>query len=118
MMGISLGAVFASLISFNYLLQIAYVPSALDQTEAILSFISMANPSSVAWALEMFGYAILGLATIAVAPLFSGSVLQKIIKWLLVFNGVTSAGGAVAASIELSGVMSTTGLVGYVLWNI
>jgi hypothetical protein len=118
MMGMTLGAVFASLISFNYIIQIAYVPNALDQNGVILSFVSMANPKSIAWALEMFGYAILGLATIAAAPLFYGKRLQRIIRWLLVFNGVASIGGAAAVSVDLSGVLSPTGFVGYVIWNI
>ena len=118
MMGPSLGTVFGSLISLNYIIQIAYLPHALDQDAAILSFLAMANPTSVAWAIEMFGYGILGVATIAVAPLFSGPGLQRVIRWLLVSNGIVSVGGSVVTAIDLPGILSTPGLVGYVLWNI
>ncbi|MFC1956921.1 hypothetical protein ACFLVY_01315, partial [Chloroflexota bacterium] len=117
-MGLTLAIVFGSLISFNYIIQVAYIPNALDQNEAILSFLTMANPKSLAWATEMFGYAILGLATIVVAPLFSGGGLQRIIKWLLIINGVASIGGAVAATIDLSEMLSTPAMIGYYFWNI
>jgi len=116
-MGLTLGVIFGSLISLNYIIQVAYIPNALDQNEVILSLVAMANPKSLAWAIEMFGYGILGLATIVVAPLFSNRGLQRIIKWLLVFNGVTSIGGAVAVAFDLSGVLSAPALIGYYMWN-
>ena len=118
MMGLTLGIVFGSLISLNYIIQVAYIPNALDQNEAILSFATMANPKSLAWAIEMFGYAILGLATIVVAPLFSGGGLQRTIKRLLIVNGVASIGGAVAATMDLSAMLSTPAMIGYYFWNI
>ena len=118
MMGLTLAIVFGSLISFNYIIQVAYIPNALDQNEAILSFLTMANPKSLVWATEMFGYAILGLATIVVAPLFSGGGLQKIIKWLLILNGVASIAGAVAVAFDLSAVLSAPAMIGYYFWNI
>jgi len=116
-MGLTLGAIFGSLVSLNYIIQVAYIPNALDQNEAILSFVAMANPKSLAWAIEMVGYGILGLATIAVAPLFSNQGLQRIIKWLLIFNGVISIVGAVAVAFDLSGVLSAPALIGYYMWN-
>ena len=94
-----------------------YVPNALDQNDAILSLVVMANPKFLAWVIEMFGYGILGLATIVVAPLFSNQGLQRIIKGLLFFNGVTSIGGAVAVAFDLSGVLSSPALIGYYMWN-
>jgi MFS family permease len=116
-MGLILSAVFGSLVSLNYIIQVAYIPNALEQNEAILSFVAMANPQSLTWALEMFGWGILGLATLVVAPLFSGRGLQRVIKWLLIFNGVASVGGAVAVTFDLSEVMSSPALIGYYLWN-
>lgn len=116
-MGLTLGAIFGSLLSLNYIIQVVYIPNALDQNDAILSLLTMANPKSLAWAIEMFGYGILGLATIVVAPLFSNRGIQKIIKWLLVFNGVTSIGGTVAIAFDLSGVLSAPALIGYYMWN-
>ena len=95
-MGIILAAVYGSLIIFNYIIQVAYVPNALDQNKVVLSFLAMANPKSLPWAIEMFGYGILGLATLVVAPLFSSRGLQRIIRWLLILNGIVSVGGAVA----------------------
>jgi len=116
-MGLVLTAICCSLAGLNYTIQVAYIPNALDQSEIILSLFAMANPGALSWAIEMFAYSFLGLATIIVAPLFSGGGLQRIIKWLLIFNGIASVGGAVVAALDLTGVLSSNALIGYYLWN-
>jgi hypothetical protein len=57
--------VFAGLISFNYLAQGVVIPNAVRTLDpgasAIVTLLSMANPSSICWAIEMVGYGFLGL---------------------------------------------------------
>ncbi|MBK9013810.1 MAG: hypothetical protein IPM82_06830 [Saprospiraceae bacterium] len=57
--------IFAALIFFNYICQTTFVRHlALDykpENDAIISTFSMANPLSLSWAIEMWGYGILGV---------------------------------------------------------
>ena len=115
--GIIFCAIFASIISLNYLINVAYIPNVLDQSEANISFLTMGNPKSLAWVLEMFGYGFLGLATGIVAPLFGNKGIQGAIKYLLIVNAVISVFGAVITAIALSGVLSIYGMIGYYFWN-
>lgn len=116
--GIVLSAIFGALIGLNYLIQVAYIPHVLERSESFLFFMAMSNPESLPWAIEMFGYGILGLATLSVAPLFSNQGLQKYIKYFLILNGFASIIGVGITVINLSWVLSTVGIISYVIWNI
>ena len=54
-------SVFAALVLLNYALQTTFVPSLaagyVDANGPLLSAFTMANPRSIAWSLEMWGYA-------------------------------------------------------------
>ena len=116
--GFALTCIYAALICFNYIVQVAFIPNALDQDKSILSFLSMTNPKSLPWSLEMFGYAILGLATLFIAPLFSNGKLQMVIKWLFVLNGAASIFGAIIFVMFPVETTTGEGFIGYILWNI
>jgi hypothetical protein len=112
--------VFCALISFNYICQttfvrnlaIAYRP---EYDPAIATF-SMANTRSLAWAIEMWGYAFLGIATALSAGYYrSNNILLAV---LMILNGVASFAGAVFTIAYASWVMTTGGLVAYIGWNI
>lgn len=115
--GLIFCAVFASIISLNYLINVAYIPNVLDQSNANISFLTMSNPKSLAWALEMFGYGFLGIATGMVAPLFKNNRIQNTIKYLLLLNAVISVIGAVFTALFLEMVLSIYGLISYYFWN-
>jgi len=112
----------AAFVIFNYVTQTTLIPAIVDaytsELGPALTTLSMSNPSSLPWALEMWGYGLMGLGTWLAAGFFSASRLERIAKGLFVVNGVVSVFGALVASIDLGGVFSTAGLVGYGLWNV
>ena len=86
--------IYASLIFTNYTMQLGFIPRVLKERPAYLAALTMANPSSFAWFLEMFGYAAMGVATWLLADGFRGSHRADAIRWLLIGNGVLSILGA------------------------
>lgn len=78
-----------------------------------LGYLVMANPRAISWALEMFGYALFGVATWLVAAQFGATV-----AWLLRANGVVSVLGAILTAIDLAWVHTTAGLVSFAGWNV
>jgi hypothetical protein len=115
----SIGAAFAYL---NYVAQTTFIPAVVNaysaQLDPIVTVFSMANPSSLPWALEMWGYGFMGLGTWLAAGFFDTSRLERVAKSLFILNGIVSVLGALLVSIDLSSVFSTVGLVGYGAWNI
>ena len=115
----SIGAAF---VIFNYVTQTTLVPAIVNaytsELGPVLTTLSMSNPSSLPWALEMWGYGFMGLGTWLAAGFFGTSRLERIAKTLFIVNGVLSVFGALMASIDLGGVFSTAGLVGYGIWNV
>lgn len=112
--------VFCALISFNYICQTTFVHNLAlhykPEYDAAISMFSMSNPLSFCWANEMWGYALLGIATL----LMSGYYQHKsnFIRWLLISNGIVSIGSALWTIIDVNWVMKTAGLVAYFIWNV
>lgn len=111
-------AVSAGLIFFNYVMQTAFIPLSLHESPAIVAATTMANPNSLGWALEMYGYAILGVATAFLAPLFNKSVRQRAIARLFVLNCILSVAGALLMPLFPGWVLTGTGMVLGAAWNI
>jgi hypothetical protein len=115
----SIGAAF---VIFNYVTQTTFIPAVVKTYTAelgsVLTTLSMSNPSSLPWALEMWGYGLIGLGTWLAAGFFGTSRLEKIAQALFILNGIVSVFGAVIASIDLAGVFSIAGLIGYGVWNV
>jgi len=113
---------FAALIFFNYAVQTTFVPVLAAEYDAakapIISALSMANPRSLAWALEMWGYAVLGVATWLVAPVFAAGRLERATAWLFVANGPVSIAGGFWTAAQPGWVMSPVGLAMFALWNL
>ena len=116
--GLVFTSVYASLVFANYMLQVAVVPRLMSSDPALVPILTMANPSSLAWFLEMFGYAALGVAMWLVAPLFEGTRRLDWIRWLLIANAVMSIAGAVFTALIDEWVFSTSGLVSFFAWNV
>jgi hypothetical protein len=66
----------------------------------------------------MYGYAILGIATAFLAPLFNRSARQRVIARLFVLNCVLSVVGAFLMPLFPGWVLTGTGMVLGAAWNI
>jgi hypothetical protein len=112
--------VFAAIISFNYLCQTTFIRHlALNyrsENDILISAFSLSNPMSLSWAIEMWGYGILGVANL----LLSGYYRQKnaLIRSLLIANGIISIATVVVTIIDIHWILTASGLIGYFLWNI
>jgi hypothetical protein len=111
-------AVYATLVCTNYTLQMAFVPRIMSTNDALAGMLTMANPSSFSWFLEMFGYAAIGVATWLVSPLFAGSRRADAIRLLLIGNGVVSVIGAICTAVVERWVFSRLGMLAFAGWNI
>jgi hypothetical protein len=116
-----LAAVFAALVFLNYVLQTTVVPAMADPFvpahEILLGWLSMSQPRSLGWALEMWGYGVVGVATWLLAPAFAGDRLEAWTARAYLGNGVLSVAGAVWTMATPGWVMSVPGLVAYAAWN-
>ena len=110
-------AIYAALVFTNYTIQLGFIPRMLPDRPPFLTHLTMANPSSFAWFLEMFGYAALGAATWLVSPGFRGSRRANLVRYLLVANGVVSIAGAACTALFDRWVFSGAGLVSFMAWN-
>jgi hypothetical protein len=115
---LALTGVSAAMIFVNYVLQTAFIPQSLNGNREILEAVTMANPRSFAWGLEMYGYGILGVATIVAAPLFESSGRQRIIRLLFILNGVVSVFTAALVPIVPGWLLTTPGIIAGALWNL
>jgi hypothetical protein len=122
LLGLVFAAAFAALIGLNYIAQTTIVPGAVHAGDGAargtVALFTMANPSSAGWALEMYGYAVLGLASLCVAPAFAGDALEQAARALLVVNGAMSVAGAALTSHDVRWVMTPAGLWAFGLWNV
>jgi hypothetical protein len=120
LLSLMLTTAFAALIFFNYIVQTTYVRGlALNYTEAnngAISMFAMSNPTSLCWAIEMWGYAILGIATALLYPYYK--CRSTITAALLLLNCVVSLTGVVAVVIDAAWVFTTSGLACYAGWNV
>jgi hypothetical protein len=116
-------AAFAALIFLNYVIQTTFVPALIgdytpDKGPLVAAF-SLANPRSLGWALEMWGYAVLGVATWLVAPVFArDGRLGRVTAALFVANGPVSIVGALLTAGRPGWVMTPAGFVGFASWNL
>lgn len=108
----------AAMVFINYVLQTGYIPQSLDADSGILAMVTMANPRSLAWALEMYGYGIFGIASFFAAPLFDNSGRQRTIRVLFVINGVVSVLTAILVPLIPGWLLTVPGMIAGALWNI
>lgn len=110
-----LTAIYGALVAFNYVANACYVAQAGPEGLGAVSALSMNNPRSLCWAIEMFAYAILGVVTWLVAPTFRE---ERAIALLLRVNGAASVGSAAVTMVDLAWVLTPVGLAFYVAWNL
>jgi len=80
--------------------------------------VTMANPRSFAWALEMYGYGIFGVASLFAAPIFDNQGRQRVIRILFIVNGVASIVAAFLVPLIPGWLLTVPGLTAGAAWNI
>jgi hypothetical protein len=114
-------AVFAALVLFNYAVQTTIVAALATRYEeasaSLLAALTMANPISIGWSLEMWGYAWLGVATWLVAPVFDGLGVERAARATFTANGPLSVVGAFWTALQPGWVMTRAGLIAFAAWN-
>jgi hypothetical protein len=110
-----LTAIFGALVAFNYVANAWYVHQAGPADLGAVSTLSMNNPRSLCWAIEMVAYGLLGVVTWLVAPTFRE---EAPIAFLLRANGVASVGSALVTLLDLAWVQTPVGLAFYAAWNL
>ena len=119
---VSLGwtIVFCALISFNYICQTTFVRNLAlhykPEYNSAISIFSMSNPRSFCWAIEMWGYGFLGIATLLLSEYYTNK--NNSIRLLLIINGIGSLISAVWTIIDMDWVMTSFGLIAYFAWNV
>jgi hypothetical protein len=116
-------AAFAALIVFNYIVQTTFVPALVRarsaETAPFITAFSLSNPSALGWAIEMWGYAVLGVATWLIAPVLSDyGRVGRAAAALFVANGPVSIVGAVWTALQPGWVMTPAGLAMFAGWNL
>lgn len=115
---VTMTGIFASLVFLNYVLQTTFVPQWITTSDPIVGVVTMANPRSLGWALEMYGYGVLGIATAFVAPLFDAHGRQGAIRSLLWANCVISVGSAAMLPVVPGWVLTPLGIAAGAFWNL
>jgi hypothetical protein len=120
--GLVFCAAFAALVFANYVLQTTVVPVLAEDPSAangpLLALLSMANPRSLAWAIEMWGWGLCGVATALVAPAFGRTRVERLARIAFVANGPVSVLGAVLTVSRPGWPMTVAGLIVFALWNL
>jgi len=116
-------AAFAALIFFNYVVQTTFVPALVahraPESAPLIAALSLSNPRALGWALEMWGYGVLGVATWLVAPVLADhGRAGRAAAALFVANGPVSIVGALLTALRPGWVMTPAGLAMFAGWNL
>ncbi|HTJ45437.1 MAG TPA: hypothetical protein VL463_25200 [Kofleriaceae bacterium] len=108
--------IYGAMVTLNYVLQTTFVPALASRytpaDDSMISALTMSNPRSLAWALEMWGYGMSGVATWLCASAIGGRAGAA-----LIVNGVVSIAGALWTVAQPGWVMTPVGLVMFAAWN-
>lgn len=119
---LAFAAAFAAMIFVNYAIQTTFIPALVGtwstEPSGLLEALTMSNPRSLGWAIEMWGYAVLGVATWLAAPVFRGSLPSRWTARLFVLNGLVSIATAALTAIAPGWVMTESGLWAFGVWNL
>jgi hypothetical protein len=119
--GLMIHCIFAGIVFLNYIIQTTYIPFLAmnnpPETIFILPVLTMANPGSLAWAFEMYGWGGIGLSYIFMAWIFKDIPKTKLLRFLFVLNGVSSISSALLTSYDMNWLFSSSGLSALVIWN-
>src|SRR5204863_1000110 len=121
--GLAFASAFAALIAFNYVVQTTFVPALAanysPESAPLIAAFSLSNPRALGWALEMWGYGALGVATWMVAPVLADhGRAGRTAAALFVANGPVSIAGALLTALRPGWVMTPAGLGLFAAWNL
>lgn len=121
--GLAFASAFAAMIFFNYVVQTTFVPalagSGSPESAPLIAAFSLSNPRALGWALEMWGYGVLGVATWLVAPVLAAhGRAGRTAAALFVANGPVSIFGALLTALRPGWVMSPAGFGLFAVWNL
>ena len=115
-------ATFAAMVLLNYALQTTVIPSIVrdwsPDSAPVIAALTMANPTSLGWALEMWGYGVLGVATWLAAPAFPATPPGRLAQAFFTANGPISIAGALLTALGPGWTTSPGGLVAFAVWNL
>jgi len=110
---------FACFALFNYVIQTTFIHNLAthynEHFDSAIEALSMSNPMSICWAIEMWGYAFMGVATWLWSTLYAGN---RMLRNLLMANGIISLICPFITILNVYWVLTMPGLIGYFLWNI
>lgn len=117
-LGFSLVALAATLIFLNYIIQVSFLPHQTLDNGQIISALSMSNPSSLAWSIEMWGYGLMGIGLWLLTPAFHREGRDRLIRVLLGINAILGVIGAIATAWIAAWPLSIAGMISFVVWNL
>ncbi len=99
---ISFGTIFAACISIHYFVQISSVRLSIAKGHiAGLTQFIQSNPTSGIAGINMVGWTLFfSLASLFIAPIFTGSRLNKVIKYALIANGIVCLLGGIGFVLD------------------
>ena len=105
-LGLAFALLYGAVLGAGYWIMMTFVPGSLTSgyTEGLTALVAT-SPHSIANTLEGIGYGFMGLATLFVAPAFTGGRLERWIRWLFLANGVASSVGVFLGGM---GIMAAT----------
>jgi len=109
--------IYAGLISLNYIVQAIAMPFMVLHSSDKLDLFCMTNPASLSWCIEMFGYAVLGVAYWLAACAFPGKGIQATVRYLMIFNGIISVLALMVPALDPDLLLQPGGIMGYYFWN-
>jgi hypothetical protein len=119
--GLVINVVFTAVVFLNYIIQTTYIPylavNRPPELASVLPVFTMANPGSLAWALEMYGWGGIGLSFVFMAFTFGKGRFGPVLKGLFLVNGICSIASALMTSVDMNWLFTTAGLTALVVWN-
>jgi len=107
---VGFGQLFAATVGIHYFTQLSAVRLNVlaGQVEGLEHFVQ-ANPYSILSAINMLGWTVfLGLASLFVAPVFSLTGVERVIRWAFVLNALFCLGGGIGYVGEITWLVFVT----------
>lgn len=88
---VGFGMAFVAIVWVGYFVQLAWVyPNAVNGADAGVELLAFRNPRGLGWALNHAGWALSGIAALALARAFTGGGLEARLRWLLAGYGLAN----------------------------
>jgi hypothetical protein len=118
LMALCLAIVFSAVIFLNYIIQVVFVHQLASHYRPgyapLITGFTMANPASLGWTIEMWGYAVLGAATWMLSNIFKPAYLKNLLR----LNTLVSILPALWMIIDSEWMLTRTGMILYAGWNV